>query len=113
MENVVTIQQFKGQVVGSNDPNNVKAWPMDEVRCNGRRIAFVDHKEDATVRFTRVLSAPTKKDIRDKVAALRKSLGGPSVAELTASPPQPGHMEKYLQALASQNGTTHDEESDE
>ena len=65
------------------------------------------------MRFTRVLSAPTKKDIRDKVADLRKKFGGPSVAVLTAAPPKPGHMEKYLQALAAQNGTATEEDSDE
>lgn len=114
MENTVTLKQFSGQVIGSNDPENVRYYPTDEILVNGKRIGFVDHKPGSTCRFVRVLSNPTRKEIRDKVAAFRKQYGGPEVAELTAQPPNPEYIRAYLDKLKSQQGaTTKDDDDDE
>jgi hypothetical protein len=102
MENVVTIKQFVGNVVGSKSATIT--YPRDEIRVNDKRIGFVDHKPGSPVCFTRVLSPPTRKEIRDKVAAIRKQLGGPEVAELTQQPPDPSNIRAYLEKLNAQAG---------
>jgi hypothetical protein len=102
MENVVTLQQFVGNVVGSS--TSKIEYPRDEIRVNGARIGFVDHKPNSPVCFVRVLTPNTRKEIRDKVAAIRRECGGPPVAELTSQPPGADAIRGYLDKLKAKAG---------
>lgn len=99
MENVITINTMRGKNVHTGEEVEVQTngIGLDEIKCNGQRIGFCDHREGAGVRFLRVLSDVTKDEICRKVAALRKEQGKPGISGKHTAPPSPEALREAMQ----------------
>jgi hypothetical protein len=91
MNNEIKLQTFKGKNVATGEEVE---WDLDEVLVNGQRVAFVPHAANSGIRFLRILSAPTKKEIQDAVRTQRKAQDKADISDVTTEPPAPEKLPK-------------------
>lgn len=94
--NEFVLQTFVAINVATGEP---VTWDLDEVKCNGRRVAFVPHKVGAGIRLLAPMSGPTLATLVDFVKTEREKQGKPAISDTVAMPPEPEELRKAAAKL--------------
>lgn len=113
MKNEITMELLCGRNAVTGEVQPAGLGDTDEVKCNGRRIALVNHKAGSGIRFllprTRIADS-TLQEIVGAVSRLRKAQDKPELGERHTFLTDP---EKLKQAIAEMNQQADDEEDED